>query len=215
MLTLLGRKSSFNVQKVVWLLEELDRPYRHVELGGHFGGLDSQEFRMMNPHGKVPVLKDADHVVWESHAIMRYLAARYGAESFWSEDPRVRSRNDQWLDWSQTVLQRDFLTGVFWGFFRTPADQRDDAAVSRSVEACARHFELIDAVLTDDAYLLGDSLSLADIAIGTHLYRYFSMDIERPKLDNVEAYYERLQSRPGYQKGVMVPFDELFGRLDF
>ena len=215
MMTVLGRRSSFNVQKVTWLLDELDYPHRHIELGGAFGGLDTPEFRLMNPHGKVPVLKDGDHVVWESHAILRYLAARYGGEAWWSDDPRIRSKADQWVDWSQTVLQNSFINGVFWGFYRTPEAERDETAIARSVEDCAAHFRLIDTILGQSPYMLGEALSLADIPIGTHLYRYFELDIERPDIPNVAAYYERLQARPGYVKNVMVPFDELYGRLAF
>src|SRR5258705_11473739 len=94
MLTVYGRKSSFNVQKVMWLVGELGLTHRHVELGGSYGGLDTPEFRAMNPHGRVPVVDDEGTIVWESHAILRYLAACYGRGS---------------LDWSQTTLQPDFL----------------------------------------------------------------------------------------------------------
>ncbi|MEX3008570.1 glutathione S-transferase family protein [Hoeflea sp. TYP-13] len=215
-LTVLGRRSSFNLQKVTWLLAELDLPYRHIELGGSFGGLDTPEFRMMNPHGKVPVIKDGDHVVvWESHAILRYVAAKYGADQFWHEDPVERARIDQWMDWSQAALQRDFLNGVFWGFYRTPEEQRDPQAIKTNVEKCAVHFRLLDDILKESEFLLGESLSLADIPIGTHLFRYFNLDIERPEIPHVSAYYERLQERPGYKENVMAPFDDLYGRLEF
>ncbi len=215
MLTILGRRSSFNLQKVAWLIGEIGCAHRHIEVGGSFGGLDTPEFRLMNPHGRVPVIKDGDHIVWESQAILRYLAATHGGEAFWSEDPRVRAKVDQWMDWSQTCVQPDFLNGVFWGFYRTPAEQRNEAAVARSVARCADHFRLVDDVMGDRPFLLGEQLSLADITIGTHLYRYFELEIERPPIANVEAYYERLQERPAYRDNVMVPFDELFGRLAF
>ena len=142
MLTVWGRRSSFNLQKVMWFVDELQLPHRHIELGGRFGGLDTPEFRRMNPHGRVPVIRDGDVVVWESHAILRYLAARYGADRFWSADPVRRSEVDRWMDWAQTTLQRDFLTGVFWGFYRTPAAQRDNDTVRRLVARCADHFQL-------------------------------------------------------------------------
>ena len=63
--------------------------------------------------------------------------------------------------------------------------------------------------------MLGNQLSLADISIGTHLYRYFNLEIERPSVPNVEAWYRRLQDRTAYQTHVMVPFSELRGRLDY
>jgi len=215
MLTVWGRRSSFNLQKVMWLVDELQLPHRHIELGGSFGGLDAPEFRAMNPHGKVPVIADDKTVVWESHAILRYLAAQYSDGVLWRAAPSARAEVDAWLDWSQTTLQPDFLTGVFWGYYRTPEAQRDLTAVADCVARCGRHFQLLDGMLADQPFLLGDELSLADIPIGTHLYRYFNLEIERPDLPNVEAWYDRLQTRPGFAKHVMLPFDELFGRLDF
>ena len=216
MLTLLGRRSSFNVQKVAWLLAELELPHRHIELGGRFGGLDTPEFRLMNPHGKVPVLKDGDTVLWESHAILRYLASLHAKNhAFWPENIAERAHVDAWMDWSQTTLQMDFLTGVFWGYYRTPEPQRNAQSVERSVARCAGHFRLLDAILDDKKWLFGEKMTLADITIGTHLYRYFEIDIERPDIPNIENWYARLQQRPAYRDAVMIPFDELFGRLEY
>lgn len=215
MLTIWGRKSSFNVQKVMWLVGELQLVHRHIEVGGQFGGLDSPEFRAMNPHGKVPVIEDDGAVVWESHAILRYLAARHGRGSFWQDDPAARSLADRWMDWSHTTLQPDFLTGVFWGFYRTPEAQRDWPSIKHKVDLCVRHFTLLDHHLAGRAFMLGDTLTLADIPVGTSLYRYFNLEIDRPSVPNVEAWYARLRDRDAYRRHVMVPFQELYGRLDF
>ena len=119
------------------------------------------------------------------------------------------------MDWVQKTLQPDFLNGVFWGFYRTPEGQRDENAVARSVARCADHSRLVDSTMADRPFLLGDRLSLADIAVGTHLHRYLELEIERPDVPNVEAYYGRLQERPAYRQSIMVPFEELFGRLAF
>jgi glutathione S-transferase len=169
----------------------------------------------MNPHGKVPVTDDGGVIVWESHAILRFLAARYGRGTFWHDDPAERSFSDRWMDWSHTTLQPDFLGGVFWGFYRTPEAQRDWPAIRSKVELCSQHFLMLDRQLADRNYMLGDALTLADIPIGTHLYRYFNIDIERPSMPNVEAWYRRLEARPAYRQHVAVPFQELYGRLDY
>jgi glutathione S-transferase len=215
MLTVWGRRSSFNVQKVMWLLGELGLEHRHIQAGGEFGGLDSPDFRAMNPTGRVPVIDDNGTIVWESHAILRYLAARYGGGRFWSEDPGERSQADRWMDWSQTALQPDFLVGVFWGLYRTPEPQRNWPAIRSKIARCAGHFKLLDMVLADRPFLCGNTLTLADISAGTSLYRYFELKIERPSVPNVEAWYQRLQERPAYRENVMVPFGELRGRLDY
>jgi glutathione S-transferase len=215
MIKIWGRRSSFNVQKVLWLVGELGLAHEHVPAGGSFGRLDEPAFRSLNPHGRVPVLQDGDGAVWESHAILRYLAAQYSPGRFWAADPARRARIDGWMDWSQTALQPAFLTGVFWGYYRTPEAQRNEPAIRNSLDRCAGYFRLLDSMLAMQPFLMGDTLSLADIPVGTHLYRYFELDIERPSLPHLEAWYRRLQQRPAYCEHVMIPFGELRGRLDY
>ena len=97
MLKVWGRHSAANVQKVMWLIGELGIDHEHIPCGGVHGGLDHPAFLALNPNGLVPVIDDDGAVVWESHAILRYLAARYGADRFWSDDPYSRSLFDRWL----------------------------------------------------------------------------------------------------------------------
>ncbi len=214
MLKIWGRRSAFNVQKVLWLIDELGLEHRHIEAGGAAGGLDDPAFLAMNPHGRVPVIDDGGTVVWESHSILRYLAARYGAGRFWSENPAVRALAERWMDWSQTALQRDFMD-LFWGFVRTPVARRDGAAIDRATANCAAHFRLLDGELSQRDWLAGADFTLADIPAGTSLYRYFEMEIDRPEVPHVRAWYERLASRPAYRAQIMRPFGELVGRQDY
>jgi glutathione S-transferase len=215
MLKIWGRRSSFNTQKVLWLADELNLEYEHIPAGGDFGRLNDPDFRAMNPFGKVPVIEDGATVVWESQTILRYLAARFGHGRFWSDDPAERAMVERWMDWSATSLQPDFLMGVFWGYYRTPEAERDWPAINRSLANCAAHFRQLDRVLATQPYLAGESLSLADIPAGTSLYRYFELDIDRPALPHVSAWYARLRDRPAYRKHIMLPFGELRGRLAY
>jgi glutathione S-transferase len=215
MLRVWGRRSSFNTQKVLWLLDELGLAYEHIPAGGDFGLLDTPEFLALNPHGRVPVIEDDRAVVWESHSCLRYLAAKYGRGTLWSDDPAERATAEGWMDWAQTALQPAFLMGVFWGYYRTPEAQRNLSAIRRNLGRCAEYFGLLDGMLANRPFLLGDRLTLADIPIGTHLYRYFELDIERPDIPHVTAWYERLQERPAYREHIMLPFGELFGKLDY
>jgi glutathione S-transferase len=208
-----GRRSSFNVQKVLWLVDELGIEHEHIPLGGDHGGLETPELRAMNPNGLIPVIDDGGTVVWESHAILRYLAARHCAGRFWSDDPAERARWDQWMDWARG-FQQDFLDGVFWGFYRTPEALRDGRAIERSVARSGEWLGVLNGVLEGRAFILGEELTLADIPAGALLFRYYGIDIARPPLPNVEAWYDRLKARPAYQRRVMVPFEELRGRLD-
>ncbi|GLS22591.1 glutathione S-transferase [Labrys miyagiensis] len=213
MLRIWGRRNSFNVQKVMWLVGELGLVHEHIPAGGNFGGLDTPQFLAMNPHGRVPVIDDGGAVIWESHTILRYLAARYGAGRFWAEDPAARAEAECWMDWLQTVLQPAFLNDIFWGFYRTPPQRRDGATIQRGIDKCTAHFQLLDRWLEGRAYMLGDQLSLADITVGTTLYRYYGLDIPRPRVPNVEAWYASLQERAPYREHVMVSFADLEGRL--
>ena len=212
MLKVWGRRNSFNVQKVMWLIGELDLSHEHINAGGSFGLVNEPAFLAMNPHGRVPVIEDDGAVIWESHAILRYLAATYGRGRFWQEEAAVRSQWDRWMDWSQASLHRDFLD-LFWSFYRTPPEQHDAALIKSHLGLTNAHFARLDAHLSHHAFMTGDALSLADITIGATLYRYFELEIERPSLPHLEAWYRKLGDRPAYRQHVMVPFDDLRGRL--
>ena len=214
MLKVWGRRNSFNVQKVMWLVGELGLEHEHINAGGSFGGLDSPAFRAMNPHGRIPVIDDGGTVVWESHSIVRYLSAKYGRGSFWADDPGERSMADRWMDWSLATLQRDFMD-LFWGFYRTPEAQRDLKRIKQIVDQCADHFRLLDRHLAAHRFLTGENLTMADIPPGTSLYRYFELEIERPAVPHVAAWYERLREREPYRQHVMIPFEDLKGRLAY
>jgi glutathione S-transferase len=209
-----GRRCSFNVQKVLWTLDELSLRYEHRNAGGSFGGLDTPEFLGMNPHGQVPVLKDGSAVIWESNSIVRYLSASYGVGSLWQESPEERSHADRWMDWAATALQPSFMR-LFWGYYRTPADRRNHKEIESARAACRKHYRALNAQLSKQRYLAGDQLSMADIPAGTSLHRYFTMgiDVEQPR--EVMAWFARLQERPAFQTHVMVPFNALFGRLAY
>jgi glutathione S-transferase len=213
-LTLWGRLSSCNVQKAVWLLEELGLPYERIDAGGDFGGLDDPAYLAMNPHGRVPTLRDGDVIVWDSEAILRYLAARYGVPAFWSEDAVTRAPVDQWLAWTASSLYRDWID-LFWMCVRTPPARQDVAGIEARRERTAERFGFLDGQLAGRPYIAGDSLSLADIAAGMTLYRWFEMPIERPELPHLNAWYARLRERPAYRKGVCVPFDDLRSKLAY
>ena len=211
MLTVWGRRNSINVQKVLWLVGELGLEHRLEPAGGPFGRLDTPEFLALNPHGRIPVIEDGGVVVWESHAILRYLAARYGDHALWPADPAAASQIDQWIEWAQSALLPTFIGGVFWGYYRTPEAQRNGPAIARSLEACAGLMRLLDGVLASRPYIAGQTFTLADIAAGSMLYRYYELDIERPEIPHVEAWYERLRGRPAYREHVMVGFEALRG----
>ena len=206
-----GRGSSINVQKVLWTLLELGLDFDHVEVGGRFGGLDTPRFLAMNPHGRIPVLEDGGAALWESNAIVRYLCARYSPGALCPQDPAGRAGQDQWMDWAATTLQPAFM-GFFWSWYRTPAAGRDERRCADLLAASHTAFATFDKALAEPGLV---RLAIGDIPAGALLYRYFTMDIDRPSLPRLEAWYTRLAERPAYRAGVMRPYDELKGRLAF
>ena len=132
MITLWGRRNSVNVQKVLWTLDEIGLPFEHVDAGGGAGGLDDPGFRAMNPHGRIPVLRDGETSVWESNTIVRYLCATYAPGTLCSAQPAERAKAEAWMDWTLATLQPAIM-GVFWGFYRTPAAERDVAEQHRKM----------------------------------------------------------------------------------
>jgi glutathione S-transferase len=214
MLKVWGRRSSANVQKVMWLIGELQLPHEHIPAGGPYGVVNEPRFRAMNPNGLVPVIEDDGLVMWESNAILRYLGATHGRDEFWSGDPRKRAPIDQWIDWAGTTLQPDMI-GLFVNYWRTPENQRNPNAIRNFEQRAERSLRLLDQELGKRPYIAGESFSLADIASGVHLYRYYTMGTSFPALANVEAWYRRLQERPPYREHVMISYAELRGRLSF
>lgn len=212
-LTLWGRKTSANVQKTLWLLDELGLPYVHKPVGGAFGGLDAA-YRRLNPNGLVPTLQDGDLTVWESHATVRYLAAAYGDDFMWPADPRRRALVDQWTDWTATTFQPAWI-GLFWALVRTPPELRDAAAIAALHAKSLATFAILDAELSRRPFLSGGAFGYADIVAGVALYRWFDMEIVRPEMPAVEAWYARLAERPTFRDTVMVSYADLVGRLAF
>jgi glutathione S-transferase len=215
MLRVWGRRNSINVQKVLWAVGELGLAHEQIDAGGPFGGLDTDAFAAMNPNRRVPVIDDDGTIVWESHAIVRYLAAKYGTGALAPDDPGICAQSDMWMDWTLADLQPAFTGGVFWNFYRTPEDQRNWKAIRQGLARSTILFRLLDAHLEGRAFVAGDHFTMGDIPAGAQLYRYFTLEIDRVPLPGVEAWYKRLQEREAYRAHVMVPYDDLYGRLKF
>lgn len=204
-ITIWGRITSLNVQKVLWAADALGLAYRRIDCGGAFGGNDTPEYRAMNPNGLVPVLRDTDGSIhWESNSVLRYLAARYdGRASLWPADPALRSQADRWMDWTLTMLDKPMAT-LLMGLIRNPA-AADLNELSRAETQLAEYWARLDAHLATRPYVAGDRLTLGDIPAGCQLQRWTGFPITRPDLPHLTAWHERLKRETGYQTHVMIP----------
>jgi glutathione S-transferase len=205
MLEIWGRKNSFNVQKVLWCCEELEIPYQRHDAGGKYGVTDQDEYLQRNPTGLVPAVVDGELTLWESNTVVRYLSARYGAGSLWPEDPAERALADKWMDYQLGTVFPAFK-GALLGLVRTTPENRDPEKIEASVRATAGAIAVLDTHLEDNDYVAGSSFTMGDIALGSLAYRWLELDIDRPDLPALRAWYERLADRAAFQKTVMVSF---------
>jgi glutathione S-transferase len=209
MLTVWGRRDSSNVQAVMWLIGELGLAHERHDVGHRFGGLDAPDFAALNPSRLIPVLRDGEgEPIWESAAILRYLAASYARDGFWPADPAARAQIDKWAEWGKVNFAAAF-SPVFWALVRTPPSRQDLAAVARAMTAVADWLAIAEAQLSRNAHLAGEAFTLADVPFGTLLYRYYSLEIERPELPALRRYFDALQARPAYREHVMVSYEAL------
>ncbi|MEG7358067.1 glutathione S-transferase [Pseudomonas citronellolis] len=202
MLKIWGRKNSSNVRKALWCAEEAAVAYQRIDAGGAFGVVNEPAYRALNPNGVVPTLEDGDFVLWESNAIVRYLAAKYAPDSLYPQDLQRRASAEKWMDWTTSTFAGPFRT-VFWGTLRTPPEQRDEAAIAAGIEACVKALAVPEQALGRQPYLSGERFGMGDIPLGSFIYAWFEMPIQRPPMPHLEAWYARLRERPAYRSAVM------------
>jgi glutathione S-transferase len=203
MLKIWGRKNSINVQKVLWACGELALPIERIDAGMAFGVNNTPEYKAMNPNGLVPLMSDDGFLLWESHAIVRYLARRYGLGSLCPADAQTAADADRWMEWFSTTLWLN-LKPVFWNLVRVPPEQRDMPLVASSLQLLTANFQLVDAWLARRDYMAGAAFSMGDIPMGVSAFRWYNMPIERPALKNLDAWYARLCERPAFQQHAML-----------
>lgn len=208
-ITILGRATSMNVQAVLWGLAELGLDFARKDYGHRFGGTDTPAYRAMNPNGLVPVMIDDRVTMFESGAILRYLAARHGAAPFWPADPVARAPVEMWAEWGKVTMQAHFTGPIFYPLYFTPAEKRNMAAVEAALRTYDADLAILENQLGDRPYVTGEDFTLADIMVGQSLYRYFTMNIHREHRPVLSAYYDRLTDRPAYRRFVMVDYSVL------
>ncbi|WP_170348206.1 MULTISPECIES: glutathione S-transferase family protein [Ruegeria] len=205
MLEIWGRPYSSNVIPVIWTANELGLDYALQLAGGSFGKLDTEMYAQINPNKMIPAIRDGDFALWESLAIVRYLCDRYGAGTLSPSDIQTRAIADQWMEWSASRAFGPVIY-LFFATVRTQPGKRDPEKIAKLRDEAHEALTLLDRHLAERTYVCGDSFTMADIPLGCVAYRYFNVEVDRPSLQNVEAWYQRLAERPAYQDHVMRPF---------
>ena len=199
MLKILGRKTSSNVQKVVWCCEEIGLPFERTDIGGEFGKNKEPEYLALNPNGLVPTINDDGFILWESNSCVRYLAGKYGKGKLWPADPQLAASASRWMDWQLSTVNAPVGT-LFRALLR-----KEDLPATEIEAACQRGSEvwqLLDAQLAKTPFVAGSELTVGDIALGNAIHRWYKFPIERPDLTNLKAWYDRLCAQPAYQKHI-------------
>ncbi|WP_421846905.1 glutathione S-transferase family protein [Novosphingobium sp.] len=199
MITIWGRLNSHNVKKIAWAAIAMDLPHRRIDMGGAFGF--TPEYIALNPNRMIPAIEDGGLVLWESNAILRYLADAY-APQLRSDDAAERAQGDKWMDWQFHFAdaQRD----AFLGCVRQGKDA-SDPAVARSAEVSGAMMAILDAELGVRPWLSGQHFGIADIPMGVYVHTFYTLPLTRPDLPHLAAWYARLQRQPGYAETVMIP----------
>jgi glutathione S-transferase len=201
MLKIWGRKNSINVQKVLWCCAELNLEPERIDAGLQFGVNNTPEYKAINPNALVPAISDDGFVLWESHAIVRYLARKHGMGSLCPSDPKACADADRWMDWHATTVWPN-LQPVFRELVRVAADKRNMPLVMESRNKLAANLAILDAHLANRKYVTGDAFTMGDIPLGTAAQRWFNLPIERENYSSLDAWYQRLQSRPAFKRHV-------------
>ena len=204
MLKIWGRATSSNVQKVLWCCGELGIPFERVDVGGPFGGNQDPEYLALNPNGLVPTVQDGELVLWESNTICRYLAATRQGERLYPAAPAGRALVERWMDWQLSTLGPP-MGALLFGLIRTKPEQRDQAAIEAARRKALVAWTIVEDALEGRSFLAGSELSLAEIVMGTLVYRWHAFPIERPPLKNLKSWYERMRERPAFKSYIEIP----------
>ena len=202
MLEIWGRKYSSHVIPVMWTAGETGVEHAMRVCGGSFGGLDTPEYARMNPNREIPTINDNGFVLWESHAIVRYLCAKYSMGTFCPASLTERAIAEQWMEWCKSLAFPNVFP-LFWMTVRTAPGNRDPAKIEEQAIKAGKVLKILDDRLGEVPYVAGASFTMGDIPLGAVAYRYYNVNVSRPSLPNIEKWYAKLCERPAFQKHVM------------
>jgi glutathione S-transferase len=203
MLKIWGRTNSVNVKKALWAAEELGLKYQRIDAGMQFGVTKTPEYLSMNPNSLVPTIEDDGFVLWESHTIVRYLAAKHAMGTLCPADLKARADAERWMDWAFTF--QNAMRAVFWGLIRTAPEKRDHKAIEEGRTQSAKLLEVLERNLQKKTYVTGDAFTMGDIPIGCEVQRWMRVPIERAPFPAVQAWFDRLGQRPAFRQVVDIP----------
>ena len=176
-----GRISSINVRKVVLTAQWMGLDFKRTDAGLNFGINKTPDYLRMNPNGQIPVLKDGEFTLWESNVIVRYLCAKHALGTLYPESLSQRFDAERWMDWQQTTMN-NVGRAAFVEWIRTPGDKPDLAVIARSVAATEPQLAMLDALLSKQAFMAGEHMTMADFPVACEMHRWWGLPPEHPAL---------------------------------
>lgn len=204
MLKIWGRLSSINVQKVVICANVLELAYERADAGMQFGIVDTPEYRRLNPNGLIPTIEDDGFVLWESNAIVRYLARKHGTGTLCPSNPQQAADSDRWMEWQSTTLS-PAMGDAFVQLVRTPAASRDMKLVAASIERTEPRIAILELRLAAHPYVAGANLTMGDIPLACAAHRWVGLPCERKPRPNIERWMAALRQRPAFASVLTLP----------
>ena len=191
MYKLLGRATSGNVQKVIFLFKEMKLPFERADYGRQFENTTTPAYLAMNPTQKVPTLVDGDLSVWESHTILRYVAAKEKS-ALLPADLGARTQVERWMDWLLAALNPAYLGG-----FRDAKKPQAEHAPD-TVKNLVAELTILEKQLAKSPWVAGADFSLADIALGPIVKRCVAFPFDLPAMPHIAAWLTKLSGRPAF-----------------
>ena len=196
-----GRKSSCNVQKVIWFCSEANISFETVDYGGKHGKTKEDFFKSKNPNSTVPVIDDNGFILYESNAIIRYLSNKYNILKLKNNEQNALT--DQWMDWASFTLAAPCAT-VTLNSLLLPLEKRDPEKILKAKNQVLSLLKILDVQLLKNEFIIGDNFSLADIPAGCWYNRCVKLDFELSDYKGITSWGLRLAEREAFQKSIVL-----------
>ncbi|HIO92933.1 MAG TPA: glutathione S-transferase family protein [Leucothrix mucor] len=184
---------SGNCYKIRLLLSLLDVDYESIAVDLAAGETQTEAFKKLNPRGLVPVLADGDTVIWDSMAILSYLARQYGDESWFPQDPLAQARVMQWLALSENELLYGLARARAIFLFKRPFDlEQCQADAHIGLATMEQH-------LATQTWLVAEAITIADIACYPYVSVAHEGEVSLETYPNVRRWMEQLEVLPRYK----------------
>ena len=195
---LYGHSWSNAARRVQMLCEELGIPYTYEAVALMDGKQYTPEYQKLNPNSKVPAIDDDGFMLWESQAIMRYIADKHKAHTWYPTDLKARARVEQWLDWNQTRLGQEAGKIMFNTHFA--GENRNDQAIEDGKKWLLKILPVLNSALDTRSYLCDDQITLADLAVATNIAYLEACQVDLGTYPAIQRWYNAIKARPSFAK---------------